>query len=221
MKLCFIVFTRAWFLCCRHETHPLHIFETNVVMQTITYRGHAAPVDSCRKLPISCTMVMRCSTWLIEMVPGCDPFGWLACLHACTLLSVCSRCQVKHLLSCVLQETPVQTKVLPTYQDNPLRKYTPTWEKFSYLGIHLNYKWNTSQDWLDDYTYYAEIIGDDQEDWWSVGLSTPSNGDADIPQPKVFRSYAKSDWTMLDFVKYAFSLSLSMLAPHLSLPCLI
>jgi hypothetical protein len=117
------------------------------------------------------------------------------------------------LLRCALQETPVQTKVLPTYQVNPLRKYTPTWEKFSYLGPNTNYTWDTGQDWLDDYTYYAEIIGHEKEDWWFVGLSTPSNGDIDIPQPKVFRSYAKSNWTMLDFVKYASSLML-LAPPH-------
>lgn len=67
----------------------------------------------------------------------------------------------------------------------------------------MDHKWDTGADWLDDYTYYAEIIGDDSDDWWGVGLTDPSDGDADIPQPKVFRSYAKSTWTMLDFVKCA------------------
>jgi hypothetical protein len=123
--------------------------------------------------------------------------------------------QASRLIS-VLQNTPVQTNVLPTYQDNPLRKYTPTWEKFAYIGGHMNYTWDAGLDWLDDYTYYAEIIGDDREDWWGWGLSNPSDGDADIPQPKVFRAYAKSNWTMLDFVKYALSLLTAMLVPHVS-----
>lgn len=95
----------------------------------------------------------------------------------------------------------MQTKVLPDYQTNPLRKYTPTWEKFNYIGGHMEHKWDCGADWLDDYTYYAEIIGDDIDDWWGTGLSTPSDGDADIPQPKVYRSYSKSNATMLDFVK--------------------
>ena len=66
----------------------------------------------------------------------------------------------------------------------------------------MDHRWDTGTDWLEDYTYYAEIIGDDSDDWWEVGLTSPSNGDSDIPQPKVFRAYAKSDWTMLQFVEY-------------------
>jgi hypothetical protein len=139
----------------------------------------------------------------------------LGMMHGALCLSLCFP---RHQgLSGVLQDTPVQTKVLPTYQVNPLRKYTPTWEKFSHIGSHMNYTWNAGADWLDDYTYYAEIIGDDREDWWGWGLSNPSDGDADIPQPKVFRAYAKSNWTMLDFVKCALALLTAMLALHVSM----
>ena len=95
------------------------------------------------------------------------------------------------------------TRTHTTYETNPLASHLPTWSKYDTLTAGIGHAWDTSQDWLDDYTYYAEVIGDESEDWWGYGMRTPSNGDADIPQPKVFRSYAKSNLTMLDFHRYA------------------
>jgi hypothetical protein len=77
----------------------------------------------------------------------------------------------------------------------------PAWQKFDHLNHVNNYKWDAGADWLEEYTYYAEVVGDSSDDWWGKGLTEPSNGDADIPQPKVFRSMAKSAGTLLDFVR--------------------
>eukprot|EP00892_Ulva_mutabilis_P004823 jgi/Ulvmu1/2712/UM014_0168.1 len=98
-------------------------------------------------------------------------------------------------------EWPPQSQVQPQFQKNPLRQYVPTWEKFNHIGGHMEHKWDCGVDWLDDYTYYAEVVGDDSDDWWGKGMREPSDGDADIPQPKVYRSFKKSNMTMLDFVR--------------------
>jgi hypothetical protein len=134
---------------------------------------------------------------LQQEISGVPPQKYFA--HTCRIefsqILNTNHCEV------VPQETPVQTKVLPDYQTNPLRQHTPTWEKFNHIGGHMGHKWDCGTDWLEDYTYYAEIIGDNDEDWWGAGMTEPSDGDADIPQPKVFRSWSKSSATMLDFVK--------------------
>jgi hypothetical protein len=67
--------------------------------------------------------------------------------------------------------------------------------------------WDCGSEWLDDYTYYAEVIGDEGDNWWGTGMAEPSNGDSDIPQPKVYRSYQPSTQTMLQFVEYAFCIT--------------
>jgi len=91
------------------------------------------------------------------------------------------------------------TKTHTTYETNPLAAHLPTWSRFDTLTAQMNYKWDAGSEWLDDYTYYAEVIGDDDDDWWGFGMTTPSDGDADVPQPKVYRSYARSANTMLHF----------------------
>lgn len=102
----------------------------------------------------------------------------------------------------MLQEFPPHSKVTPVFQSNPLHRYVPTWEKFNHLGAHVNHKWDCGVDWLDDYTYYAEVVGDESDDWWGKGMTGPSDGDADVPQPKVYRSFTKSTMTMLEFEQY-------------------
>lgn len=103
----------------------------------------------------------------------------------------------------VLQEGPAFTTVYPSFQTNPLRQYTPTWEKFDFLGYTTNFQWDAGADWLEDYSYYAEVISDAVDDWWGTGMSTPSDGDADIPQPKVYRSFSETSGTILDFERFA------------------
>lgn len=98
-----------------------------------------------------------------------------------------------------LQDWPPQSQVKPQFQKNAIRKYVPTWEKFNHIGGHMKHRWDCGADWLDEYTYYAEVVGDDSDDWWGKGMREPSDGDADVPQPKVYRSFQKSNTTMLDF----------------------
>lgn len=115
----------------------------------------------------------------------------------------------------LLQEWPPHSKVRPIFQTNPIRQYVPTWEKFNHIGAHIDHKWDCGVDWLDDYTYYAEVVGDDSNDWWGKGMTEPSDGDADVPQPKVYRSFTKSSMTMLDFDRCVFAELL-----HESEPCI-
>jgi hypothetical protein len=97
-----------------------------------------------------------------------------------------------------VQEGNAFTDVTPSFQTNPLYEQVPTWQKFEHFNHANNYRWDAGEDWLEDYTYYAEVVGDSSDDWWGKGLTKPSNGDADIPQPKVFRSMTQSAQTLLD-----------------------
>lgn len=72
----------------------------------------------------------------------------------------------------------------------------------------MDFRWDAGTDWLEDYTYYAEIVGSSvssedfgEPDWWHVGTGGIAHGDHHVPQPKVFRAYAKSTWTMVQFVE--------------------
>lgn len=98
-----------------------------------------------------------------------------------------------------IQEGPAFTEVTPSFQTNPLRANTPTWQKFEHIGSDVGWRWDAGQDWLDDYTYYAEVVSDAGDDWWGTGMTAPSDGDADVPQPKVYRSYVQSGSTLLQF----------------------
>lgn len=104
------------------------------------------------------------------------------------------------------------TKTHTTYETNPLLKHLPTWAKYDSIDATMGYKWDSGSDWLDDYTYYAEVISDNDDDWWGFGMTTPSNGDADVPQPKVYRSYNKTSMTMLDFHRCASFIMSTMLS---------